>query len=68
MSDDEDDDDIATSEQYEEEAKTHLNKHNYEAARVYASLALSATIREATFVLADVLTEPMDDDDDSDSH
>lgn len=54
-------DDLATSEEYEEKSNEELNRGEAGAANVYATLALAATIREATFIFAELI-DPTEDE------
>lgn len=51
------DEDLISSEEYEEKANECLGKHprDNERANAYATLALVATIREASFLFAEIL-------------
>ena len=57
------DEEVTTSDEYEEQAVEALGKGEPEAAGIYAQLALVATIREATFVIIEHFTDEEDDDD-----
>jgi len=58
--------DVAESQEYEEEALRAIEKDAPDIALVYSQLAVAATIREAVFVLAEIFTIDDDDDDDED--
>lgn len=60
--DEKEEDDFTPSEEYEEKAVEAL-PDSPEAAGVYATLALAATVREATYALADLLAYDGDEDD-----
>jgi len=60
----EEDEDLTTSEEYEDKATEELNRGEAGAANVYATLALAATLRESIFILAEILDPGEDDDDD----
>lgn len=59
-------DDETTSEEYEEKANEALDLGDTPKAVALATLSLMATIREATFVIADLVDPVKDDDDDDD--
>lgn len=52
-----------TSEEYEENALTCIKDKDPVTAQVYATLSLSATIRESTFIFAEII-DPSDEDED----
>lgn len=55
-----------TSEEYEEKARKAIDVGEHAEASAYATLSLSATIREVAFIMAELI-DPLDDDDDEES-
>ncbi len=56
---------ITTSEEYEDRALDALDKGDIAAAGVYAQLAHTATLRESTFILAEIL-DPSEEEEEVD--
>ncbi len=55
---------LIASEDYEAMANAAIDNGDMGAAAAYATLALVATLRESTFILADIMDLSEEDDDD----
>lgn len=67
MPEEQEDQEFTSSDEYEAQALEALGKGAQVAAGIYATLALAATVREATFVLADIIAPEEEEEEDDEA-